>query len=62
MSDTNQILAQEFEKPINKHTKAQLLVRMEKLLQYKSDDIDSVAFTRNFLDCQKLYNELEQVE
>jgi len=56
------VLAQEFDKPMNKHTKANLLARMEKLLRYNGDDLDSLAFERNFKECQKLYEELESAE
>lgn len=59
MSD-NQILVQEFEKSIDQVTKKQLLTRLEKLLQYDGDVTNSLAFKRNFKECQKLYQQLEE--
>jgi hypothetical protein len=56
----NQKLAQEYDDQIHTHTRANLLVRLEKLLQYSGDDTDSLAFERNFRECQKLYQELPE--
>lgn len=62
MNEDDLVLAQEFDDQIHTHTRANLLVRLEKLLQYDSDDLDSLGFQRNFRDCQKLYEELERAE
>jgi len=62
MSERTPVLRREYDDQIHTHTRANLLVRLEKLLQYDSDDLDDLAFKRNFRDCQKLYEQLKQVE
>jgi len=60
MDENDLVLAQEFDDQIDAHTRANLLVRLEKLLRYDSDDTGSVAFQRNFRECQKLYEQLDR--
>lgn len=62
MSEREPVLNREYDDQIHTHTRANLLVRLEKLLQYDGDDLDSLAFERNFRDCQKLYEQLERAE
>lgn len=62
MREREPVLGREYDDQLNKHTKANLLVRLEKLLQYDGNDLDSLAFKRNFKDCQMMYEELQRVE
>jgi hypothetical protein len=52
------LLAQEYEDQLDQHTKAQLLARVERLLRCDPDDVDTVAFKRNFRDSKQLYEQL----
>lgn len=60
MIEEDLVLAQEFDDQIDEHTRANLLVRLEKLIRYDSDDTGDLTFKRNFKECQKLYEQLDQ--
>lgn len=62
MSEREPVLRREFDDQIHVHTRANLLVRLEKLLEYNQDDLDDLAFERNFRECQKMYEQLKQVD
>ena len=59
MNEREQVLAKEFDDQLYTHTRANLLVRLEKLLECDRDDLDTLAFERNFRECQLLYKELK---
>lgn len=62
MSERTPVLRREYGDQIHTHTRANLLVRLEKLLQYDTDDLDDLEFERNFRECQKMYEQLKTVE
>jgi hypothetical protein len=57
MSEREPILRRTYDDQLYTHTHANLLARLEKLLQY--DDTDSTSFERNFRECQRLCDELQ---
>ena len=59
MNEREQVLAKEHDDQLYTHARANLLVRLEKLLEYDRDDLDTVAFERNFRECQLLYKKLK---
>ncbi len=60
-AESELVLAKELDDQLARHTRANLLVRLEKLLQYDLDDTDKIGFQQNFRECQKLYQELAEM-
>lgn len=62
MNEEDLLLAQEYDDQLSEHTRANLLARVEKLLQYDYTDTGSREFAKNFRECQDLYERLEEIE
>jgi len=59
MTSDRPVLAEEYEDNLDRHTKAQLLARVGRLLRYDTADTDETAFKQNSRECKSLYDTLE---